>query len=242
MTPQLAAHMGACRAWGPARQTLRSLLARNPSLGLSACALEAVVCRTEFVSWRPGQEVTSDDEVDSVRIVVGGIVKIVCESVRGAPVTVELVGPGGFVHLVTGPSDGVWHVRAVAHTPALVGILADSTWREVACHLRVEEGLRLAACAWQTLSRRLYEKCALLSLPIRGRVLHELRVLAHEFGSPHPAGICIDVPLSHADLASLVGAARANVTRAVGALRADGLLAHTAGRLVLTGGGVEGRA
>src|SRR5262249_25635016 len=162
--------------------------------------------------------------------------KIVCESVRGSPVTVELVGPGGFLPLVTGPPEAVWHVRAVAHTPALVGMLAGSTWREVACHLRVEEGLRLAACAWQTLSRRLYEKCALLAQPIRGRVLHELRVLAREFGRPHPAGICIDLPLSHADLASLVGAARANVTRAVGALRADGLLAPTPGRLVLIGG------
>jgi len=241
MTPQCAAHGMPSRTWGPARQTLRSLLARNPALGLSACALEAVVCRMEFVSWRPGQEVTSDHETDALRIVVGGVVKVLCESARGGPITVELVGPGGFLHLVTGSPDEVWRVHAVAHTPALVGILADSAWREVACHLRVEEGLRLAACAWQTLSRRLYEKCALLAQPIRGRVLHELRVLAHEFGSPHPAGTCIDLPLSHADLASLVGAARANVTRAVGALRAAGLLAPTPGRLVLTCA-VEGRA
>lgn len=241
MTPQVAVPGGTCRAWGPARQTLRSLLARNPSLALSACALEAVVCRMDFVSWRPGQEVTADDETDSVRIVVGGVVKVICESIRGAPVTVELVGPGGFLHLVSGVPEAVWHVRAVAHTPALVGSLPDSAWREVACHLRVEEALRLAACAWQTLSRRLYEKCALLALPIRGRVLHELRVLAHEFGIPHPAGVCIDVPLSHADLASLVGAARANVTRAVGSLRADGFLAQTSGRLILAGG-VDGRA
>jgi CRP/FNR family transcriptional regulator, cyclic AMP receptor protein len=242
MTPQGVVNgTPTARAWGPARQTLRALLARNPGLGLSACALEALVCRMEFVSWRPGEEVTSDHQTDGIRVVVGGVVKIVCESLRGAPITVELVGPGGFLHLVTGQPDAVWRVHALAHTPALVGILADSSWREVACHMRVEEGLRLAACAWQMLSRRLYEKCALLAQPIRGRVLHELRVLAHEFGSPHPAGICIDLPLSHADLASLVGAARANVTRAVGALRADGLLAPTPGRLVLTGG-VEGHA
>jgi hypothetical protein len=45
--------------------------------------------------------------------------------------------------------------------------------------------------------------------------------------------VCIDLPLSHADLAALVGAARANVTRAVVALRASGHLLRVPGRFVL---------
>jgi CRP/FNR family transcriptional regulator, cyclic AMP receptor protein len=222
------------RAWGPARQTLRALLARHPVLGMSTGALEAVVSRVDFACWRPGQEVAaSDDETAGLRLVVGGVVKIVCHGTSGGAVTVQLVGPGGLVHLAGIPPETVCRVEAVAHTPALVAVLPAGTWREVACHVRVDEALRLAEGAWQSLSRRLYEKCTLLTLPIRDRVLHELRALARDFGKPHPAGVCIEVRLSHADLASLIGAARANVTRALVTLRAEGVLAATSGRLVL---------
>jgi CRP/FNR family transcriptional regulator len=234
MTPAPSVNGVLSRGWGPARQTLRALLARHPVLGLSAGALEALVSRVDFACWRPGQEVAaSDDEIVGLRVVVGGVVKIVCEGARGGTVTVQLLGPGGLLHLAGVPADTVCRVRAVAHTPSLVGMLPAGAWREVACHLRVDEALRLADGAWQTLSRRLYEKCTLLVLPIRVRVLQELRTLARDFGKPHPAGVCIDLPLSHADLASLIGAARANVTRALVGLRAEGVLAAIPGRLVL---------
>lgn len=234
MTSAPGLNGAATRGWGPARQTLRALLARQPVTRLSAGVLEALVSRVEFGCWRPGHEVTtSDEEPAGVRVVVGGVVKIVCHGTRGGAVTVQLVGPGGLVHLADVPADTVCRVRAVAHTPALVGLLPAGAWRDVACHLRVDETLRLADGAWQTLSRRLYEKCALLAQPLRARVLQELHTLARDFGTPHPAGVCIDLPLSHSDLASLVGAARANVTRAVVALRAEGLLAPIPGRLVL---------
>lgn len=225
---------GVSRGWGPARQTLRTLLLRHAALGLSATALETLVNRTEFACWRAGQEVaTSDERPSGLRIVVGGVVKVVCHGVYGGAVTVQLIGPGGLLHLAGAPAGIVCRVRAVAHTPALVGVLPPGVWRELIGHLRVEETLRLGECAWQGLTRRLYEKCALLAQPIRLRVLLELRSLARDFGSPHPAGICVDLPLSHADLACLVGAARANVTRAVAALRAEGALACVSGRFVL---------
>ncbi len=237
MTPDAGLNGTASRGWGPARQTLRTLLARHPALAPSPGALELLVNRVEFACWRAGQEVTaSDQRPDGVRIVVGGIVKIVCHGAGGGAVTAQLVGPGGVLMLAEVPADVVCRVRAVAHTAALVAVLPTGAWREVACQLRVEDAVRLAGCAWQTLSRRLCEKCVLLAQPIRVRVLQELRGLARDFGRPHPAGVCIDLPLSHADLASLVGAARANVTRAVAALRADGVLAAIPGRIVLAAG------
>jgi CRP-like cAMP-binding protein len=234
MTPELALNGSPGRGWGPARQTLRALLAQHTTLGLSAGTLEALVARAEFGCWHTGQEVAASNEQPAgLRVVVGGVVQLVCHGRGGGAVTVQLVGAGGLLHLTGVPPDTVHRVCAVAHTPALVAVLPPGTGRDVACHLRVEEALRLVACAWQTLSRRLYEKSALLALPVRARVLQELRSLAHDFGRPHPAGVCVDVPISHADLASLVGAARANVTRALGSLRAEGVLTAVGGRLVL---------
>src|SRR5262249_1920330 len=100
------------------------------------------------------------------------------------------------------------------------------------CHLRVEECLRLAARTWKTLSRRLYERSALLAMPVPGRGLHQLNVLAPDFGRPPPSGGCIDLPLSHPDLAPPVGPPRATAPRAVAALRAPGHLLGVPGRLV----------
>ncbi len=236
MMPVAGVSGTAPRGWGPARQTLRALLARHPALAASTATLDALIGQVDFTCCQPGQDVVPPGvRTDGVHIVVGGVVKIVCAAGCGTPVTVQLVAPGGFVRLGA-PSDAVVRVRAVAHTPALIACLSAGAWREVARQLRVEDGLRLASCGWQDATRRLYDKCVMLAQPIRERVLHELRILARDFGRPHPAGVCIDVPLSHADLASLVGAARANVTRAVGGLRAQGRVVAAPGRFVLAGG------
>lgn len=237
MTPEPMPDERGARSWGPARQTLRALLARQADLGLSTSAVEAMVCRVHFLCCRSGEEIVSGSaQAGAVCLVVGGVVKIVCGGPSSKPVTVQMVGAGGILQLDAATCESGSDVVAIAHTPALVAYLPSAMWREVACHLRVEESLRLAARAWQTLSRRLYERSALLAMPVADRVLHQLRVLARDFGRAHPEGVCIDLPLSHADLAGMVGAARANVTRAVVALRAAGRLVRAPGRFVLAGG------
>jgi len=237
MTPEPMPDERGVRSWGPARQTLRALLARQADLGLSAAAVEAMVCRVHFLCCRAGEEIVSGAaQAGVVCLVVGGVVKIVCEGPSAKPITVQMVGAGGIIQLDAATCDSGSDVVAIAHTPALVAYLPSAAWREVACHLRVEESLRLAGRAWQTLSRRLYERSALLAMPVAERVLHQLRVLARDFGRSHPDGVCIDLPLSHADLAGMVGAARANVTRAIGTLRAAGRLVRAPGRFVLAAG------
>src|SRR5207247_4409876 len=79
--------------------------------------------------------------------------------------------------------------------------------------------------------------CLLLTMPLRERVLLELVELARLFGRPHEAGTLIDLALRHADLADLVGGARANVSRAVAQLRHAGRIDVVGGRFVLPAGG-----
>src|SRR5262249_29441946 len=71
--------------------------------------------------------------------------------------------------------------------------------------------------AW--LQRLATDKCRLASIQICERLARELGVLARDFGRPVADGVLIDLPLIHMDLAKLVVASRANVTRAIGALR-----------------------
>ena len=59
MTPEPMPDERGARSWGPARQTLRALLARQADLGLSTSAVEAMVCRVQFLCCRSGEEIVS---------------------------------------------------------------------------------------------------------------------------------------------------------------------------------------
>jgi CRP/FNR family cyclic AMP-dependent transcriptional regulator len=71
-----------------------------------------------------------------------------------------------------------------------------------------------------------------LGLPVAGRLLDLLRELASKFGRPAPGGRRVDLPLRQEDLASMVGATRESVNRAMAALAADGHVGRS-GRLVV---------
>src|SRR5262249_52624754 len=237
MTPEPMLDERGARSWGPARQTLRALLARQADLGLSTAAVEAMVCRVHFLCCRAGEEIVSGaGQAGGGGLLGRGGGGGGCEGPSAKPITVQMVGAGGIIQLDAATCDSGSDVVAIAHTPTLVAYLPSAAWREVACHLRVEESLRLAGRAWQTLSRRLYERSGLLAMPVADRGLHQLRLRARALGRARPDGVCIDLPLSHADLAGMVGAARANVTRAIGALRAAGRLVRAPGRFVLAAG------
>jgi len=86
---------------------------------------------------------------------------------------------------------------------------------------------------WQRLAETLFQKCALMRLPLRDRLSSELHVLAADFGRPHPGGTVIDLPLRHGHLARLVAASRSNVCRAMHAIRDDGMVDVIGDRIVL---------
>jgi CRP-like cAMP-binding protein len=66
-------------------------------------------------------------------------------------------------------------------------------------------------------------------------VQYVLRTLADDFGSPHPEGTLVALPLKVADIAVLVGAAREGTNRSLVALKRDGKLAVVDRRLLLRG-------
>src|SRR5262249_61717701 len=109
------------RGWGPARQTLRALLARQADLGLSAGAVEAMVCRVHFLCCQPGQEVVSGSApAGVVCLVVGGVVRVVCEGPSSKPITVQMVGAGGLLQLDPDTCESGYEVGAVPPTPPLL--------------------------------------------------------------------------------------------------------------------------
>ena len=73
-------------------------------------------------------------------------------------------------------------------------------------------------------------------------MLFELRLLARDFGQPVAGGSLIDIPLTLADLAALVGASRGASSRALERLRLAGAIERKGTSLVLIDPCVSARA
>jgi CRP/FNR family transcriptional regulator, cyclic AMP receptor protein len=105
--------------------------------------------------------------------------------------------------------------RAVRHDPSLAGWVAQSL-----SHRLADLQLRLG---WA------------LSLGVHERILGVLRSLVGRWGSPAPQGTMVDLPLSQDLLASMVGASRETVNRALRDLRASGVVVRSGRRYVVAG-------
>jgi CRP-like cAMP-binding protein len=68
---------------------------------------------------------------------------------------------------------------------------------------------------------------------VLGRLAYEILYLAERHGETNGEGIAIRVPLTQADLASMVGATRESVNKALAALRSQELVKMIDSRLVV---------
>lgn len=76
------------------------------------------------------------------------------------------------------------------------------------------ENFLLGFATTLNLTRQSYVHCIRgIGLDVRRRIALELANLAHYFGSADPRGTMITLPISHATLASFVGASRQQVTQ-----------------------------
>jgi CRP-like cAMP-binding protein len=92
------------------------------------------------------------------------------------------------------------------------------------------------------LSRLLYEKCSLLGLRLEERLIHELAVLARDFGCDAEGGVLLDLPLTHADLAEFALGSRANVARVMKRFERAGLIGKDGRRIILRAAFFDARA
>ena len=220
----------------PAKATLRALLTRHAGrLGLTVSAIESIVAQSQVTHWKAGQQIFApEDAHDLASFLVAGAVKVICPGRRRFPVLVQIVRPGQFFGLASlFDRPRLRQFGAVAHVPALVAMMSQEVITNVFASLPPGNALQLMAYSWRALSHLLYEKCLLLTMPLRERLLHELEMLAHDFGEPHESGTLIYLPLTHADLAQLVVGSRAKVSRSVADLRRSGEIAIVGRRLVL---------
>lgn len=174
------------------------------------------------------------DACDDVTLLLDGVVRLSRREQRGAARTVALIRPGGLVSVVALRGEPEHVNEAVALTAVRVVNVPIAAVKEI--------GLRhadLLASLTGTLLERIADDCidaASGAQPKLARrtfaLLDRLAEFASDELSSKPTGMRrLAHPLSHADLARVLCADRASVTRALGRLEARGLIERERGHV-----------
>ncbi len=151
-------------------------------------------------------------EPDSVLDIMRGVVAQIMLRTDGGEALFGLHGPRQLI--LAHPNDDC-AIQLLAHTEV---IATTHNWHDVVNTPRFVEQLRTRLYlmeVWSAMQARPHADQRILGL---------LGLLAEQFGVPHGSGVLIDVRLTHAQLATAIGATRSTVTRLLGDLRLRGAL------------------
>jgi CRP-like cAMP-binding protein len=219
---------------GGGRSRAEALEPLRPKLAAVGLRLEDVAPGLSVFEVAAGQAIpTPNDRPDFLTVVSRGCAKTIAllptldpagERRGPASLTLQFAKPGYVVGLAPHrPDTDSGHFGAVAHVDSTIVMVGHEVIRDVL--RRLSPTLRLGMFAYhaRAMSRLIHHKTASLALGVKERLLRELVELRRTFaGSSAPGPI--DLPLSHADLAALVGASREHVTRTLVALERERLL------------------
>lgn len=165
-------------------------------------------------------------------LVESGQVRIYVQDEEGQETSVTLCGPGdmfGELAVIDGLPRSA---SAVAMDRTVVHILSRDRFRE---HMR--RSPQLALNFMKTLSVRVrystQQVSSLTLLDTPGRLARKLLELARDHGQVEPTGVRINLTLTQSDLASLIGATRESVNKALGAFRRQGLILTQPGHIII---------
>ncbi|MBT9612429.1 MAG: Crp/Fnr family transcriptional regulator [Burkholderiales bacterium] len=95
--------------------------------------------------------------------------------------------------------------------------------------------VQLLACRLRMLSDVVIN---LISDDVRTRILKMALQLGSRCGIPSPRGLCLDIALTHQEIADMIGTTRQTVTTTLGQLEREGLLSIDQHKIHITGSGL----
>jgi len=200
------------------------LLRRAPLFaGLRPDALDGLAAQLRRHTFKRGTMIFHKDQTgDALYVIESGRVRIFLPTESGTELTVEVSGPGdvfGELALLDGRPRSA-SAETLEDTTAFT-----LTREEFKAHLAATP--QLAVALIELLSTRLRHVTeyaeSLAHLDVHARLARTLLEMADRYGVKRN-GIEIDLDLTQADLAAMVGATRERVNRALAAFRAQGLL------------------
>lgn len=180
--------------------------------GLPPAAARAFAQHARLVVCAPGRQIALPDHSEALSLLITGAARVECPGPGDDPLTLLFAKPGWLILGGAPPVDRAGF-RAVAQVESCAAVLTSDGLSHVVDAMTAGEFLRFLSFGWRVLSHHLWRSCLFLMMGERDRVLHQLTQLAHDFPAPHELGTIIDLDLSAADVARLVGANEARVGR-----------------------------
>jgi CRP/FNR family transcriptional regulator, cyclic AMP receptor protein len=166
-------------------------------------------------------------------VLITGWVKILSAAGNGRELLLALRGQGDVVGEIAGERDGfrTATVKAAGLVSSLI-VPYDTFTQFLSAHPGADRAYRHAITQrWSEAAGMLYSR-SVHSAPQRLAAL--LVDLAERHGTPGKGGTLITIPLSQEEIASLIGASRATVTRALSDWRHRGLISTNRRHLTIT--------
>ena len=163
------------------------------------------------------------DAADGVLLLTAGRIRLTSITPEGKQAVLAFIEPGEFFGENAIADDGPREEYAEVVSASTVIYLPAETVREV---MRQEPSLAIALTELIVTRRRRVERRlkAHLFRSHRDRLTHLLLELVEQYGRPDREGTLIGIPLSHQDLAGVIGSTRESVTLMLGTLQLEGLL------------------
>lgn len=225
--PRHGPYRGVPATW--ARGYLEKMLDACNHLGLNGQAKDVIRRYAGLFEVPAGELLLPPDSEEAVAFIVRGSAWLEGVGREGESFTLQLLAPGRFVRLPTGPSAHDHRLWGRAHRDCVVAILTLEQMAEVIAAMTDLGSLTLLAATCRDLSRHLCDSTTAPTRTLDCRIVQAFMFLAHDFhGRPVDDGIFVDVPLTEADIGRLTDVGPAAVAKALGRLIGRGWLARVA--------------
>jgi CRP-like cAMP-binding protein len=164
--------------------------------------------------------------------VARGAVRLGTGLADGREFTLDFLGPSQWFGDIELIDDRPLDLDVVAHVPATLLVVAKADLRRLVLgHDELGKALLQLNC--QRLRHMLRRFEELHTLPLAQRLARQVLRLMRQFGRPVVQGVSIDLGLSQADLAAMVGGSRQRVNRALRQMNALGIVQLGQSKLVV---------
>lgn len=184
-------------------------------------------------AYAPGATVFREgDQRHDVFLLLSGCVKVFAETGDGRAMLLAIRAAGELVGELSALDDGPRSATVIAARPVAALVIAPAAFRGfLRDHRTAEIAIRASLVAKLRQATRFRADMGGARVPVRlARVLQRL---ATDHGRTGTGGILIDVPLSQAEIAALVGAAEPSVRRSLAELRRTNVVTTGYRRLVV---------
>ncbi|MFH0792898.1 MAG: Crp/Fnr family transcriptional regulator [bacterium] len=177
-------------------------------------------------------QILRPESYDFVYFIKTGALKISTFSAEGKEIIIALLAPGDiFGELEDGIS--MSEAMATAMENSVLNAVTNTQMESLLCkHPAI--AMTVMKLGWRRVRTLCLRIADMLSRPAEQRLAVVLLQLSEDFGVPHPQGVHINLPISHRDLASLIGCSREMVTQIMTHFAREGVIVQGRKRIIVS--------